>query len=1422
MDLTRLASGVLSLATVAAIIALPAEPLPARASTTVPTTVPTAAAAPAEASEEEAAAKAARLGAPVEVAALRGERTDVFATPDGSLEAREYLRPIRTRISGTWTPIDTTLATTGDGMVAPKAATVGLGFSGGGDKPLVRITQAGRTLALSWPGPLPAPRLEGDTATYPDVLPGVDLRMKAQEDGYSQVLVVKSAAAAADARLAGLRLGLAADGMTVKETEAGGLSVTDNGSGGVVFEAAQPLMWDSSGGSGQTLRTAGEPGPGQTGKLAAVDVDVPAGGGELTLKPDLGVLRGQDTVYPVFIDPQVYTPKATAWTMASKYWANSPQWRFNEKSDEGLGYCGWAYCKPYDTKRLFYRLPTSKFAGKTILEAEFVVRNIWSASCTEKREVQVWRTKNISSSTTWKVQEPSSFWLDKLDADTFAHGYDGCAAKDAEFDVKPAVQLAAKNNWSTLTFGMQATDEEDPYGWKRFTDDAYLRVRYNRPPPQLKMSQLSMEYGGICKRPPDAPYVRTLGKIHANHVTDPDGDRIRLEFKAEWEGGSWAPKDRLTPAKASGSEFSIPLPSTLPKNVPIHWFARVYDGARYSPWSHEGSPTSCYFTYDPTAPPAPTVTSPEYPAFDSEDPNAPWYDGMGQYGRFTLKSGDDGVVKYWWGLNVDASSDHAVATTDGADKTIKLLPARIGLNTLYVRSFDAAGNASAPYSYRFRVRSGQQERAAWQLDENAGATQAASGGAEWPAALQGGLTPGGEGVAGAGGLHLDGVDDHAVTEAPALDTAKSFSVSLWARLPAGRAPTAVTAISQAGVNTSGFELTYLGDRWTFMTHASDVAAAAEVKAAQPPCPSGDTACAASRLGTWTHLVGVFDNAEQQLRLYVNGVLAGQAIHDRPWDARGRTVLGAAGMRNDWIRNFFAGDLDEIQLFDYQLPGDQIQRLAARQPVSTNRPAELVWNLDESADQAHVTGRPQQAGAALRGGARAGVLGVSGQALELDGTDDYAAAGRPMVDTAQSFTVSAWAWLPPDKAARNMSVIGQAGVNHRGFELYHSSASGWVFMRADSDSSAATPIRAVQDPCGDGTVKCVGAGLGEWSHLVGVYDKDAAVIQLYVNGKLRATRPFTTPWYAGGELTMGAAGPVGGSAAPVSFLRGRLDDLRLYDRVLSAGEVGQLFRQLPVVTARWKLMTATGTVTRDDTEPRNDLTLMNGATVAPGFIDGQLTLNGSNQYAVTAATPVDTSGSFTVALWAKASSFPEEQSTVLTVPGAKQSAITVRYLPPPPPADPDDPDEPPTDPGRWQVTMADADTDGALVAEAEHGQFYGPTDPTHLAVVYDAFANELTLYVDGEAQGVGCADDDDDGEQDDPACEPRISWTDNTRAFKATQPMQLGRSRTGASTWGEYWYGVISDVWAFQGALTELQIAHLAVGQPGIPSQVPGS
>ncbi|MFI1925309.1 LamG domain-containing protein [Streptomyces sp. NPDC020377] len=1422
-----------------------------------------ASAAPA-ASEEEALAAAKRSGSSVEVASLRGESSEVYATSEGDLEAREYLRPVRTRINGTWQPIDTALVEADDGMVAPKAATVGLEFSGGGTgRPLVRLERAGRTLELSWPGAVPAPRLDGDTAVYPDLLPDVDLRLGARPDGFTQLLVVKSAEAAHGSGLAELRLKLRADGMAVGETPGGGLQAVDKGAGGVVFEAPTPVMWDSStapegtpaAGSADpasarttteartassattlvarsavgtvtaatddsTAAAAGtddEPTAAESGRVEPVGVDVPAGGDTLVLTPDKELLTGSDTVYPVYIDPQWYSPKATSWTMVSRYWASSPQWKFNGESDAGLGYCGWDYCAPYDVKRLFYQIPTTKFAGRTILSAEFVVRETHAASC-DKREVQLWRTKGISSSTTWNSQNNSDFWIDRLKTLSFAYGADGCAAADAEFDVKDAVATAAAKKWSTITLGMRASDEDDRYTWKRFSDDAYLRVRYNRAPTKITLSQLTMSPGGPCVSSDKMVRIRSAATIRANDVKDPDGDAISVQFQASWDAGDGAGwKARWTSArttsKKSGSDFSLPLPSSIPKNKHVEWHVHSYDGAQWSAWSYTGS-HGCHFMYDTGVPVGPVISSAQYGASDPEDPDDPWWDGVGRYGTFSVDTTSTDVTKYWFGVNTAPSSANVLTTTGGGVKTITFMPTRPGVNFITAQAFDAAGNGSEPTTYTFRVRSGQPERLAWQMDENAGAKAAAGAGGDWPATLHG-AAPGAPGVSGAA-LSFDGTDDYAATDSPVLNTGKSFSVSLWAKLPGTDPGHPSVALSQPGQNHSGFEIYYssaLGG-WVFLRHADDASSGGTAsRVVQPACATGDTACATARLGEWTNLIGVFDNPNHQIKLYVGGKLIGSAAFTTPWDARDGTILGA-GKHYGTLADFFPGSLDQVQLFDYQLTDAQVTKLAAKQQVDTGRPAKLVWPLDETDTAATaVTGRGQATDAVLKGGATAGTTGVGGRALTFDGVDDYADTGRPVLDTYQSFAVSSWVRLPKDKEARSMIAVSQLGSVRRSFELYHSSAlGGWVFTRPEADTADATLVRATQTVCAANT-NCAAGRFGEWNHVVGVYDADAGKLLLYVNGALQASTAFTARWSSEGPLTVGAGLTTAGAVS--SPLKGDTDDVRLYDRAVSADEVRQLFKQRPLVGSRWKFETAAGSpqVTPDASATGAGMTLYNGAATGSGWVDGGLTLDGVDDYAATAngVPTVDTSASFTVSGFVQAAAQPTGNVTLLSAPGTTRSAFAVRYVP----------GSGDTDPGRWRIETADADSANATATQVENGQFFTVQDWTHLALVYDGFARDLRLYVNGELQDVACADTDEDGEPDVTGCTDIDSSGENVVTFKAAQNLQLGRARTGTSTWGEYFPGTVSDLWTFQGALTDTQISRLAVGMPGVAAVVPG-
>ncbi len=162
-------------------------------------------------------------------------------------------------------------------------------------------------------------------------------------------------------------------------------------------------------------------------------------------------------------------------------------------------------------------------------------------------------------------------------------------------------------------------------------------------------------------------------------------------------------------------------------------------------------------------------------------------------------------------------------------------------------------------------------------------------------------------------------------------------------------------------------------------------------------------------------------------------------------------------------------------------------------------------------------------------------GVEGTAVTFDGGE--ADTGGSLVDTAGSYSVSAWAKLD-EAGGAFQTVVSQDTGGASGFFLQYSGADQrWAFsfvgLRALSPDKPET---------------------GRWYHLVGVRDAQAGTIALYVDGQKVGQQDACYAPGSTGDTVIGR-GQFNGDK--VDYLNGAVDDVRLFDWALTSEEVAQL-------------------------------------------------------------------------------------------------------------------------------------------------------------------------------------------------------------------------------------------------------------------------
>jgi parallel beta-helix repeat protein len=227
-------------------------------------------------------------------------------------------------------------------------------------------------------------------------------------------------------------------------------------------------------------------------------------------------------------------------------------------------------------------------------------------------------------------------------------------------------------------------------------------------------------------------------------------------------------------------------------------------------------------------------------------------------------------------------------------------------------------------------------------------------------------------------------------------------------------------------------------------------------------------------------------------------------------------------------------------------------------------------------------------------------GILEWALEFDGVDDYVRVNDdPSLDGMNALALTAWV-----KTAGSDS---STGVVHK---YFHFDGDNW------HDSFFLSVLN-------DGKVN-VGYSLGNtqvikissttvddnsWHHIGAVYTGLKGSI--YIDGnEVPLSRDDPDPGGAindsNEDLFVGCANVVGSLDA---FFDGTIDDVRIYDRALSADEIGELYRAGQGPVAHWKFDEGSGG-TAYDSAGTNDGTIY-GATWTTGVLDSALDFDGDD-------------------------------------------------------------------------------------------------------------------------------------------------------------------------------------------------------------------
>lgn len=481
------------------------------------------------------------------------------------------------------------------GGFAPAVAKIGVVFSAGGPGPLYTVRTAAGTLSVRWPGGrLPAPVVRGDTATYTNVSPGVDVVVTAGVTGFDASIVLKKRSSTVPS------FGLL--------TSTSGLSAAVNADGQLSFVGADgsPALVT---GQAQTWDSSSRLGVGHRNRFAVSSSSFTKGSRSWNILPDAAFLLDPATTYPVTIDPPVNISNA-GYAFVSSAYPNSqyvdnsnPEYGYNGVVNAGLSPAGLNY----GVTRGIYNFDTTAIKNQSVSSATLTLSEFYSAasSCFDPTSVDLYDSGSLTSTTTWNTQ-PTLYSL--LTQQSSALGADAvnCPAASMTFDVTGEAQGWATNSHTVNTLEVRADSESDPTFFKVFGGwGQTLSVTYTGAPSR-PAGRTTQPCAFACGLNNGLVWTNSTTPVFSAGSVDPNSAPLTMYFQVA-AGTSQSPSSTIVngstaaPSNGQSAQFTVPA-GALSNGSTYEWRAQA---------CHTADPSVCsvwsswvIFTVDTTPPPA--------------------------------------------------------------------------------------------------------------------------------------------------------------------------------------------------------------------------------------------------------------------------------------------------------------------------------------------------------------------------------------------------------------------------------------------------------------------------------------------------------------------------------------------------------------------------------------------------------------------------------------------------------------------------------------------------------------------------------------------------------------------------------------------------------------------------------------------------